>query len=177
MMEVTPLAIELHRRSQRFHAEIARRASMVPQREERTYTIPNTPFGIPKQNRPSVRVYVVNPENHYGCMWFYDLVNFVPTTPEKLNTDRILRAVARFYGVSRQDILSIRRTDKIVRPRQVTAYLVKTMTERTLPDIGRRLGGRDHTTILYAVRKIEALIQTDAKLAAEIDEIKRMVAA
>ncbi len=169
MMQASPLAIEAHRRSQRFHAEIARRASMVPQRIERF-----TPAPKPEAPKPLL---ILRAEFYYDSMWFYDLVNFVPIPPEKVSVDLILRMVARHYGVSKIDIVSSRRTANVVRPRQVTMYLAKTMTQRSLPDIGRRMGNRDHTTVLHGVRKIERLLQTDEKLTAEITEIKRMVSA
>lgn len=178
-MKPTPLALEAHRTSQRFHAAIARRASLVPQREDRSYSIPNTPFGVPKIAEPLVVrvIYIGKPENYYDCMWFWELVNFVPLPPEKLSVDKIIKTAARFYGVSKMDLVSSRRTANIVGPRMVAAYLAKTMTARSLPEIGRRIGGRDHTTILHSVRKIEKRIKCDQKLAAEIDEIKRMVSA
>jgi chromosomal replication initiator protein len=69
-------------------------------------------------------------------------------------------------------LLSSRRTANVVRPRQIAMYLAKTLTLRSLPEIGRRFGGRDHTTVLHAVRKIESLIGTDNGLAAEIEVLK-----
>lgn len=80
--------------------------------------------------------------------------------------------MARRYNVSRSDLLSQRRTANVVRPRQVAMYLAKILTLRSLPEIGRRFGGRDHTTVLHAVRKIETLIGTDTALAAEIETLK-----
>ena len=71
-----------------------------------------------------------------------------------------------------QRSLSSRRTANVVRPRQIAMYLAKTLTLRSLPEIGRRFGGRDHTTVLHAVRKIESLIGQDTSLAAEIEAIK-----
>jgi chromosomal replication initiator protein len=68
--------------------------------------------------------------------------------------------------------LSSRRTANVVRPRQIAMYLAKTLTLRSLPEIGRRFGGRDHTTVLHAVRKIEGLIGKDNALAAEIESLK-----
>jgi chromosomal replication initiator protein len=62
-----------------------------------------------------------------------------------------------------------------VRPRQVAMYLAKTLTLRSLPEIGRRFGGRDHTTVLHAVRKIENLVTTDTALAEEIELLKRQL--
>jgi chromosomal replication initiator protein len=63
----------------------------------------------------------------------------------------------------------------VVRPRQVAMYLAKTLTLRSLPEIGRRFGGRDHTTVLHAVRKIENLVTTDTALAEEIELLKRQL--
>jgi chromosomal replication initiator protein len=62
-----------------------------------------------------------------------------------------------------------------VRPRQVAMYLAKTLTLRSLPEIGRRFGGRDHTTVLHAVRKIENLVHNDTSLAEEIESLKRQL--
>ncbi len=83
--------------------------------------------------------------------------------------------MARQYNVSRADLLSSRRTANVVRPRQVAMYLAKTLTLRSLPEIGRRFGGRDHTTVLHAVRKIEGLVGNDAMLADEIEVLKRQL--
>ena len=77
--------------------------------------------------------------------------------PKRVKIEDIQRAVARHYNVSRADMLSSRRTANVVRPRQIAMYLAKTLTLRSLPEIGRRFGGRDHTTVLHAVRKIENL--------------------
>ena len=67
------------------------------------------------------------------------------------------------------------RTANVVRPRQVAMYLAKTLTLRSLPEIGRRFGGRDHTTVLHAVRKIENLVNNDTSLAEEIELLKRQL--
>ncbi len=83
--------------------------------------------------------------------------------------------MARHYNVSKQDLLSNRRTRTIVKPRQVAMYLAKMMTPRSLPEIGRRFGGRDHTTVLHAVRKIEDLVGADTKLAQELELLKRLI--
>lgn len=87
----------------------------------------------------------------------------------------IQRIVAQHYNVSRSDLLSARRTATVVRPRQVAIYLSKVLTLRSLPEIGRRFGGRDHTTVLHAVRKIEGLIGRDAQLAQEIESLKQVL--
>jgi len=99
-----------------------------------------------------------------------DLVR--PLELKRVRIEEIQRIVARQYNVSRSDLLSSRRTANVVRPRQIAMYLAKTLTLRSLPEIGRRFGGRDHTTVLHAVRKIETLIGIDNALAAEIEALK-----
>lgn len=98
-----------------------------------------------------------------------------PQEPKRVKVEDIQRIVARQYSVSRSDLLSSRRTANVVRPRQVAMYLAKTLTLRSLPEIGRRFGGRDHTTVLHAVRKIESLVTTDKALAEEIEILKRQL--
>ncbi len=98
-----------------------------------------------------------------------------PQEPKRVKIEDIQRVVARQYNVSRSDLLSSRRTANVVRPRQVAMYLAKTLTLRSLPEIGRRFGGRDHTTVLHAVRKIEGLVGNDTSLADEIELLKRQL--
>lgn len=104
------------------------------------------------------------------------LAHLVRSTDQKrVRIEDIQRIVARQFNVSKQDLLSNRRTRVIVRPRQIAMYLAKMMTPRSLPEIGRRFGGRDHTTVLHAVRKIEALTTDDQKLSHEIELLKRLI--
>jgi chromosomal replication initiator protein len=98
-----------------------------------------------------------------------------PAEPKRVRIEDIQRVVARQYNVSRADLLSSRRTANVVRPRQVAMYLAKVLTLRSLPEIGRRFGGRDHTTVLHAVRKIETLAGNDSVLADEIETLKRLL--
>lgn len=95
--------------------------------------------------------------------------------PKRVKIEEIQRIVAKHYNVSRADILSLRRTATVVKPRQVAMYLSKALTPRSLPEIGRRFGGRDHTTVLHAVRKIEGLVGRDLTLAEEVDLLKRLL--
>lgn len=95
--------------------------------------------------------------------------------PKRVKIEDIQRVVARRYNVSRSDLLSSRRTANVVRPRQIAMYLAKLLTLRSLPEIGRRFGGRDHTTVLHAVRKIESLVGNDPALAEEIELLKRLL--
>jgi chromosomal replication initiator protein len=98
-----------------------------------------------------------------------------PAEPKRVRIEDIQRVVARQYNVSRADLLSSRRTANVVRPRQVAMYLAKVLTLRSLPEIGRRFGGRDHTTVLHAVRKIENLAGNDSAFAEEIESLKRQL--
>ncbi len=95
--------------------------------------------------------------------------------PKRVRIEDIQRVVSRHYNVSRQELVSNRRTRVIVKPRQIAMYLAKTMTPRSFPEIGRRFGGRDHTTVLHAVRKIEDLIVADTKLGHEVELLKRLI--
>ena len=94
---------------------------------------------------------------------------------KKIRIEDIQKTVAHHYNVARAEMLSNRRTRSVVRPRQIAMYLSKTMTPRSLPEIGRRFGGKDHTTVLHAVRKVEALIKDDPKLAKEIELLRRLI--
>lgn len=95
--------------------------------------------------------------------------------PKRVRIEDIQRIVARHYNVSKTELLSNRRTRTIVKPRQVAMYLSKVMTPRSLPEIGRRFGGRDHTTVLHAVRKIEDLSGADNTLAQELELLRRLI--
>jgi chromosomal replication initiator protein len=95
--------------------------------------------------------------------------------PRRVKIDDIQKLVASHYNISRADILSSRRTANVVRPRQIAMYLSKVLTLRSLPEIGRRFGGRDHTTVLHAVRKIDELAAKDKGLAEVIDLLKRIL--
>ena len=77
--------------------------------------------------------------------------------PRRIKVEDILRIVSRHFAVSKADILSERRHRSVVRPRQIGMYLAKQLTSRSLPEIGRRFGNRDHTTVLHACRTIASL--------------------
>jgi chromosomal replication initiator protein len=95
--------------------------------------------------------------------------------PRRVKIDDILRVIMKHFGVNRGDLLSSRRNRSIVRPRQIGMYLAKSLTARSLPEIGRRFGGRDHTTVLHAIRKIESLLAEDAALREEMEVLKRLL--
>ena len=96
--------------------------------------------------------------------------------PRRIKVEDILRVISKHFGVSKNDILSQRRHRSIVWPRQVGMFLAKTMTARSLPEIGRRFGGRDHTTVLHAIRKIEGELKANSRLRAELEDLKKLLA-
>jgi chromosomal replication initiator protein len=91
----------------------------------------------------------------------------------KVTVDQIQKTVAEHYGLKQADLISERRARAVARPRQVAMWLAKQITTRSLPDIGRRFGGRDHTTVLHAVRRIEALKAEDPQIARDTDALLR----
>jgi len=93
----------------------------------------------------------------------------------RVRIEDILRIVSRHYKVPRNDLLSSRRSRDVVRPRQIAMYLAKALTSRSLPEIGRRFGGRDHTTVLHSVRKVEQMMKDDVDLSQEIELLKKML--
>lgn len=93
--------------------------------------------------------------------------------PRRIKIEDILKVVSRHYGVTRSDLLSQRRHRSVVWPRQIGMYLAKHLTARSLPEIGRRFGNRDHTTVLHAIRKIEGVIDGNPRVRDEIEELKK----
>ena len=95
--------------------------------------------------------------------------------PKRIKIDDILKIISKHFGVNRSDLLSNRRNRSIVRPRQIGMYLAKNLTSRSLPEIGRRFGNRDHTTVLHAIRKVEQLMADDTTLKEEVELLKRLL--
>jgi chromosomal replication initiator protein len=91
----------------------------------------------------------------------------------KVTVDQIQKTVAEHYSLTQADLISERRARAVARPRQVAMWLAKQITTRSLPDIGRRFGGRDHTTVLHAVRRIEQLKAEDPAIARDTDVLLR----
>jgi len=91
----------------------------------------------------------------------------------RITIDEIQRAVCAHYRLDKSEMASKRRVRAIARPRQVAMYLAKELTPRSYPEIGRRFGGRDHSTVIHAVRTVEALRVNDGELDAEIAAIRR----
>jgi len=93
----------------------------------------------------------------------------------RVTIDEIQKRVAEHYNIRLADMHSARRARAVARPRQVAMYLCKQLTPRSLPEIGRKFGGRDHTTVMHAVRKIEELRASDRAMAEDIELLRRML--
>jgi len=93
----------------------------------------------------------------------------------KVSVDDIQKKVADHYNVSVPDLLSARRSRTVARPRQVAMYLAKQLTTHSLPDLGRKFGGRDHTTVLHAIRNVESLLDTDRGIGDDVKLLQRLL--
>jgi chromosomal replication initiator protein len=94
---------------------------------------------------------------------------------ERISVDHIINIVCRYYGVTPDGLTSSSRKSTISLPRQITMYLARTETEASLPQIGARLGNRDHTTVLHGYEKIATLVESDPQLRRDVLEIKAML--
>ncbi len=103
----------------------------------------------------------------------YDLLR---ANDRRVTIDEIQKKVAEHYNIKLADMHSTRRGRLVARPRQVAMYLCKQLTSRSLPEIGRKFGGRDHTTVMHAVRKVEELRASDASFDEDIELLCRMLA-
>lgn len=101
------------------------------------------------------------------------LSDILRASDRKLTIEEIQRKVAEHYNIRLSDMIGPKRLRTIARPRQVAMYLAKQLTPRSLPEIGRRFGGRDHTTIMHGVRKIEELMSTDSQLSDDLLRLRR----
>jgi chromosomal replication initiator protein len=105
------------------------------------------------------------------------LADILRASDRKLTIEEIQRKVAEHYNIRLSDMIGPKRLRNIARPRQVAMYLAKQLTPRSLPEIGRRFGGRDHTTIMHGVRKIEELMSTDSQLSDDLQLLRRLLQA
>ncbi len=103
------------------------------------------------------------------------LRDLLRSNDRRVTIEEIQRRVAEYYNVRLADMLSARRARAVARPRQVAMYLSKQLTTRSLPEIGRKFGGRDHTTVIHAVRKIDELCQSDSGIEEDVDLLRRML--
>ena len=103
------------------------------------------------------------------------LSDILRASDRKVTIEEIQRKVAEHFNIRLADMIGPKRTRTIARPRQVAMYLAKSLTTRSLPEIGRRFGGRDHTTIMHGIRKIEELKAADSQLSDDLDLLRRLL--
>jgi chromosomal replication initiator protein len=103
------------------------------------------------------------------------LADILRASDRKITIEEIQRKVAEHFNIRLSDMIGPKRVRTIARPRQIAMYLSKQLTSRSLPDIGRRFGGRDHTTIMHGVRKIEELMTADSQLSDDLQMLKRLL--
>ena len=103
------------------------------------------------------------------------LHDLIRANDRKITIEEIQKRVAEHFNIRLSDMHSPRRARAVARPRQVAMYLAKQLTSRSLPEIGRKFGGRDHTTVMHAVRKIEELRAADSSLSEDLDMLRRML--
>ncbi len=103
------------------------------------------------------------------------LQDLIRANDRRITIDEIQRKVADYYKVRLADLLSARRSREVARPRQIAMYLAKRLTPRSLPEIGRKFGGRDHTTVMHAIKRIEELRLTDNEMETSITALSRQL--
>jgi chromosomal replication initiator protein len=103
------------------------------------------------------------------------LQDLLRANDRRITIDEIQRRVAEHFNIKLAEMTSSRRSRVVARPRQVAMYLAKHLTQRSLPEIGRRFGGRDHTTVMHAVKKVEELTRTDRAFAEDVELLHRML--
>jgi chromosomal replication initiator protein len=101
------------------------------------------------------------------------LRDLLKANDRRITIEDIQKRVAEYYGIKISDMQSARRSQNVARPRQVAMYLAKALTSRSLPEIGRKFGGRDHTTVLHAVRKVEEVRTQDREFSDDLDILRR----
>ena len=104
------------------------------------------------------------------------LADLLRASSRQISVDVIQKRVSAHYGVRVSEMFSARRARNIARPRQIAMYLAKNLTSLSYPEIGRQFGGRDHTTVMHAVKTIENLMKSDAQLSEDVELIKSILA-
>ena len=104
-----------------------------------------------------------------------ETVNHPGVAARKTSIEDIQRKTAEFYKLEIRDFHSPQRTRRVARPRQVAMYLSRELTMRSLPEIGRRFGGRDHTTVLHACRRVTALCEEDKAFKEEVELLRSLL--
>ena len=105
------------------------------------------------------------------------LADVLRASERKITVEEIQRRVAEHYNIRLSDMIGPKRVRNFARPRQIAMYLSKHLTSRSLPEIGRRFGGRDHTTVMHGVRRIEELKVQDGQVAEDLEMLRRALEA
>lgn len=103
------------------------------------------------------------------------LADLLRSCERRLTVEDIQKKVAEHYAIKVADMYSARRSRAVARPRQVAMFLAKRLTPKSLPEIGRKFGGKDHTTVMHAVRRIEALIEEDPEIREDVELLTRLL--
>ena len=166
---ITPTVLQIHERSKRFHADIARRAAeLVP---EPAPPLPAPIVTPPTRTLPPIPDHLLREAEIMLSILAEGGGKFGP------RVEAIQQAVLRhFPGVTINDLLSARRDNAVIEPRQIAMYLCKALTTRSTTEIGRRFGGRDHTTVIHACKKIAARVAQFDHFAAFMGMIKAEIA-
>lgn len=153
----TPTEFRAYTRHRDFHRKIAERAASLkhapasrPMPPAAVAALGPVPFIYPKE------------------IWF----QIVDEAPRSITSKMIKEAVCKHFGVKMTAMVTGRRSRDELRPRQIAMFLCKDMTSRSLPDIGRRFGGKDHTTVLWAVKQVQKFIARDPSFAAIVSAIR-----
>ena len=184
---LTETALRAHERHKQLHASIAEKAAAM-----RGHGLPAAvklppaklnfeplPAMSNECDRERLREWVRRQNEVHGSGFFSITAHVTrsePSTSGRPPGRRIIQAVCDYFGVTILDIESPRRDKSVVRPRQVAVYLCRTMTRLSLPQIGRLLGDRDHSTMIAAIRKIETEIEFDRGLEAQVKELRGILA-
>lgn len=177
---MTPTQLASVERSKRFHAEIARKAKPdkpieIRKAKPRPHHLLVEPPAPPPPTEPIITDTMIEEwvERQKQIHPWFCIVDECASPLPKI--EFVQKIVCRHFNVVLKDMLSERRTADVVYPRQIAMFLCKEFTRRSLPEIGRRFGGRDHTTVLHAVRAIGEREKTNEALAADIKALREQI--
>jgi chromosomal replication initiator protein len=103
------------------------------------------------------------------------LKDLLRANDRRVTIEEIQKAVVEHYSIRMADMTSARRSRAVARPRQMAMYLAKQLTPRSLPEIGKKFGGRDHTTVMHGIKKIEADIKNDDRMQRQLMQIRQQL--
>ena len=148
---------------------VARKARL-----ERMGALPRYQAPVVAVEKPPVKPQPL--EAGWECMWFYDLLQGLKEPRQTVTVREIINAVCKHFDVTVFDLMSQRRSKDISLPRQVAMHLCRKFTPHSFAEIGRRFGGRDHSTALHADQKIAGLLGYDMRLTCDVNALRRVLA-